>query len=818
MSDPASPASPGNTDYRTLDYEGTGSCSSAGSNSEASMEVEDGEPAIKEQVPGGSSRDAAIQPKSTASSSPKGDDDWSDNLEGLREVFDNAGQNRTRGHPLEGPLTTAGDGQPKEGPPATTTHSKAPDGDGAAQSYKGPASQDSVENRAKAYVKKKKGEITEELKKSFGDKILSYEAVGAANRRRMSAPYLQSGEPVIDNQSYHEGDFLSTADGRVLSMYLDTNLQLKVNSSYSFCPWDKTCGTCPSAINHSVMGQRPGEDDSPGREVFILSDQSYPPIIPSSTTLKCMRIIRIEHGSLHELTSLFIDVLGDRKLAGGGIVMLFSATHLSNVGLTAYIEDFVTARRRLLTALGPNIYFTAAPPLLLGGTENTELIKNIFALVGWSNSTMAEEVRLDASNDTALGVILENGSGGGQAASTSRVRLPKSCTSLEPSLVWSVGSNSRLPNRTGPISEEQEKKIVVALIYELQLKLALDLDTAPILDRNPGLRKVVGTESFLVVGSSNARRLNEALTGCGIDTGYVFANNWRATRKSVEDLAGHIKVEMSNRSYSTVVFHLLDNNYYFAQSEDGGRQPARKGKDGRFHFDGDLVLADKDGQYAILKLCEPLWEAAKGKKMVIVGPMARLITGSCCQDQSHAANRGNSDFYTKMKDELAASCRNIKDFLFTSGHRNGRVMDPARSLLGLTAAEIWGNDPVHPRKEAYEIIAKSVIEVERTCGSGQAKRKRSREDEGSNSTNTGPTHRGSSRGTRPMGSGGRGGWGEAARGHIRGQGHSGGHTRGQGHSGGHTGGHTWNITGGRGYRTGRSWRGGQRGPGGHGRW
>ena len=99
MSDPASPASPGSTDYRTLDYEGSGACTSDGSNSEASMEVEDGEPAIKEQVPSGSSQDAAIQPKSTASSSPKGDDDWSDNLEGLREVFDNEGQNRTQGHP-----------------------------------------------------------------------------------------------------------------------------------------------------------------------------------------------------------------------------------------------------------------------------------------------------------------------------------------------------------------------------------------------------------------------------------------------------------------------------------------------------------------------------------------------------------------------------------------------------------------------------------------------------------------------------------------------------------------------------------------------
>ena len=81
------------------------------------------------------------------------------------------------------------------------------------------------------------------------------------------------------------------------------------------------------------------------------------------------------------------------------------------------------------------------------------------------------------------------------------------------------------------------------------------------------------------------------MNGCGLATGYVFAN--------------------------TVVFHLLDNNYYFAQSEDSGRTPAKKGADSCFHFEGDLVMADLDGQYAILKLCEPLWE---GKNMVIVGP------------------------------------------------------------------------------------------------------------------------------------------------------------------------------------------------------
>ena len=101
------------------------------------------------------------------------------------------------------------------------------------------------------------------------------------------------------------------------------------------------------------------------------------------------------------------------------------------------------------------------------------------------------------------------------------------------------------------------------------------------------------------------------------------------------------------------------------------------------------MLADKDSQLAILKLCKLLWGAAKGKNMVIVGPTARFITASCCLDQMHAANMGSIDFYPKLKEELTASCRNIKDLLFTYCFRHGRVMDRARTIYGLAAAEIW---------------------------------------------------------------------------------------------------------------------------------
>ena len=75
---------------------------------------------------------------------------------------------------------------------------------------------------------------------------------------------------------------------------------------------------------------------------------------------------------------------------------------------------------------------------------------------------------------------------------------------------------------------------------------------------------------------------------------------------------------------------------------------------------GDLVLADKDGQMAILKLCEPLWAATGGNNIVIVGPMARFVAAGCCQDKSHVANRCKIDFCQKLREDLAACCGNIQ--------------------------------------------------------------------------------------------------------------------------------------------------------------
>ena len=128
-----------------------------------------------------------------------------------------------------------------------------------------------------------------------------------------------------------------------------------------------------------------------------------------------------------------------------------------------------------------------------------------------------------------------------------------------------------------------------------------------------------------------------------------------------------------------------------------------------------------------------------------------------------------------MKEDLSKCCGNIKDFLFTSAHRNCRVMDPTKNMAGLAASEIWGSDPVHPKPEIYDKLADGIIAVEKSCGSGQVKRKQP--EDGSQSSSTSSTRWSGSRGQRepfrsftPRGRGGdgRGGFGGYGRGHGRG--------------------------------------------------
>ena len=698
---------------------------------------------------------AAVRPESM---------DWSDNLEGMdnllsnspgKSLSDQAGilqpadvrrnsEIRALGHPFEGPVLSGTEklpdplqpdktlniahGHPSEGPESDKKEIYVPDVDlSVKQTFKGLAEVSPIEDKAKAYLKRKKDEQITAIRTSLGDKLLTYDAINSANRRKMATSYLQSDAGHLDEGFAKGGDFLSNGDGRAARMCLRVNLLRKLTISCSFDPQRKVCLSCPGAISHPVLGSPVADGRrKKEREVLMLGDQALPPLLPSSSAQNCIRVIRLEFGSIPDLAKILLELLDGRQLCPGSIILLFSASHLANVGLAGYIEDLVAARRALQGALGPDILVSSAPPLLLCGLEREEAIRDVFDLQEWLITACEEEILFRSANDEALCAIMLNGRGGSQLEHRARIRLPARLSSSSTQKIWCTGGNTSLPCASSPTSEAQERTVINALILDIKSKLAIDLDEDPVLSRKVEAT-AGGGKNFLLVGSSNARRLAEALKSRGIPTGSVLSSSWRATKQSVSEMAEHVRAELAAGTYTAVVFFLLDNNLYFASNEEGGLVPATRDNDGFYHVVGNLVVADAAAQQAVLKLCMPLWKEASGTHMVIVSPLPRYVSAGCCTAPDHIPNRRDPSFYHAMREDLDASVTNIKNFLFTAGLRNGRVMDPQRNSRGMTATEMWGKDPVHPRVEVYEKIAAGVIEVERSCGSGKSKRKAAEE-------------------------------------------------------------------------------------------
>ena len=237
-------------------------------------------------------------------------------------------------------------------------------------------------------------------------------------------------------------------------------------------------------------------------------------------------------------------------------------------------------------------------------------------------------------------------------------------------------------------------------------------------------------------------------------------------------MAAHIKTELAASTYTAIIFQLLDNNLYFACNEEGSLALAQRDRDGCYHVEGDLVVGDRAAQYAVMKLCSPLWDTATGLHMVIFSPLPRYVKDGCCEAEGHIPNRADPDFYQKLKQDLTDCSLNIKDFLFTAGMRNGRVMDPQRNLRGMSVALTWGNDPVHPKEEVYDSLAEGMVAVKRSCNGSSTKRKR-KDSDGDTSRPTYERPGTGHRGRRDAGRDGAGGCGGSGRGGAGSRGGSG---------------------------------------------
>jgi hypothetical protein len=154
----------------------------------------------------------------------------------------------------------------------------------------------------------------------------------------------------------------------------------------------------------------------------------------------------------------------------------------------------------------------------------------------------------------------------------------------------------------------------------------------------------------------------------------------------------------------------MDNSMFEALTEEGTRIPPRR-LDGRLHFDGNIAVADKAAVTRMLRLCRPGFNSTDDILTAMIGLMPRYVTNACCNDPEHMANRCTPGFLAKMKKELEVLNRTIKEFLHGDGYNNICSMDPWVGLRHLETSQIWqiwGNDPVHFKREHLACVVEGV--------------------------------------------------------------------------------------------------------------
>jgi hypothetical protein len=280
------------------------------------------------------------------------------------------------------------------------------------------------------------------------------------------------------------------------------------------------------------------------------------------------------------------------------------------------------------------------------------------------------------------------------------------------------------------MAPSMERKWTTALVDDARLKLALDLDPMPTLERGMGLQSRAKRKvDFMVIGGSHAARTAKILIETGYSVCKLINTGWRIDRASCEALASTISTSLDEEDPEVVVQQLLDSSMFYTKCSDGSRVLPKKLQDGRFHVEGELVVASADTQFDHYNTLKPVLDKIGNRPCIIVSPMPRFITQGCCQDVRHVANRLDRGYKQNMERQLEGVAKKFKNLLYNAGKRFTRVLDTGYNLRGTDEADVWGVDPVHPIEPIYKSIVASILQIAATLKQteGRVETKRRRE-------------------------------------------------------------------------------------------
>ena len=126
----------------------------------------------------------------------------------------------------------------------------------------------------------------------------------------------------------------------------------------------------------------------------------------------------------------------------------------------------------------------------------------------------------------------------------------------------------------------------------------------------------------------------------------------------------------------------------------------------------------------LFELAMPILRAARGSRVILLGPLPRYVVGPCCNSAEHITNFSSEEYVKTIRNSLKDVGIQLKNLLQTRRIKNAKLVNPA-VLMGLLTTprasaermmELWGSDPVHASKEGYRNLAACLLD-EAQCGS-----------------------------------------------------------------------------------------------------
>jgi hypothetical protein len=387
-----------------------------------------------------------------------------------------------------------------------------------------------------------------------------------------------------------------------------------------------------------------------------------------------------------------------------------------------YAAELVRASGQLRGAFAGGINIMHGVPFLLGGTTSTIAIRTMAEVEQWVISTMQGTDDISAACKAFTNSL--------RADTLSRahdyiLRLPASQTNSE-KVSFLVSGFDNLKTAVEPMSEEDEKALLVLLLEELNSLYPLNLCTDVICDRF--MEDEVFTEcamdrtDLVLIGASHLSRLKNHFSPEKWNIVDLTVPGWRINAKSVEKLAESISGTTASMNWdaATVIVQAFENSIYMVGSPGGDKKLPERDNLGKYHINGNLLVADKPCiKDLVLLLVRVLKMLGNGKKLFLT-PLARYWVGPCCRDPTHHTNYRHPAYLPRLGDAIHALRDNIRDSLFTRHVSNFCVLCPNR-MIGVgqrkeeptdeeaaKTAALWGSDPVHPTTTAYCMMADHI--------------------------------------------------------------------------------------------------------------